>query len=81
MAGDDATRILHARAALQMAFIQVARLRQDMLEVLALPDVKQRLAANNTVLETSTPEEFHKLIVADIERWGRVVREAKISVK
>ncbi len=59
----------------------VARLRQDMLEVLALPDVKQRLAANNTVLETSTPEEFHKLIVADIERWGRVVREAKISVK
>jgi tripartite-type tricarboxylate transporter receptor subunit TctC len=57
----------------------VARLNKDVKAVLALPDVQQRLATSQTLIETSTPEDMHKLMAADIERWGNVVKQANIK--
>jgi tripartite-type tricarboxylate transporter receptor subunit TctC len=59
----------------------IARLHKDMTTVLALPDVHQRLAASQTSIETSSPEALQNLIASDVERWGRVVKEANIKTE
>jgi tripartite-type tricarboxylate transporter receptor subunit TctC len=59
----------------------IARLHKDMTTVLALPDVQQRLAASQTSIETSSPEALQNLIASDVERWGRVVKEANIKTE
>jgi tripartite-type tricarboxylate transporter receptor subunit TctC len=59
----------------------IAQLNRDIIAVLALPDVREKLAANQTIIETDTPEEFRTLIAADIERWGRVVKDAHIKTE
>jgi tripartite-type tricarboxylate transporter receptor subunit TctC len=56
-------------------------LNRDIIAVLALPDVREKLAANQTIIETDTPEEFRTLIAADIERWRRVVKDAHIKTE
>jgi tripartite-type tricarboxylate transporter receptor subunit TctC len=59
----------------------IARLHKEVTDVLALPEVRQRLETSQTSIETSSPEVFGKLIASDIERWGRVVKEANIKTE
>lgn len=59
----------------------IARLQKDVTAVLALPDVQQRLAASQTLIETSSPEQLQKLMASDIERWGSVVKQANIKTE
>jgi tripartite-type tricarboxylate transporter receptor subunit TctC len=48
---------------------------------LKFPDVRERLSAQGIDVQTSTPEEFAKLLVADLERWAKVVQRAGIKVE
>jgi tripartite-type tricarboxylate transporter receptor subunit TctC len=59
----------------------VNRLHDDIVLALALPDVKERL--NNVGFEIvgSTPEAFGAYIKAEIGKWTKVVRAAKISAE
>jgi tripartite-type tricarboxylate transporter receptor subunit TctC len=50
-----------------------------MRRTIALPDVKERFASLGLEPQSSTPEEFDKVIREDIERWTRVVKAANIS--
>ena len=59
----------------------ITRLQKDVTAVLALPDVQQRLAASQTLIETSSPEQLQKLMASDIERWGSVVKQANIKTE
>ena len=47
--------------------------------MIRLPDVENGYLASGNITVTSTPEEFGAFIRADIVKWGRVVREAKIA--
>ena len=38
------------------------------------PDIRQRLSAQAFELWTSSPEEFSRVIRADHEKWGRIVK-------
>lgn len=42
-------------------------------------DVKQRLASQGIDTAISTPEALRKMLAADIAKWARVVREARIQ--
>ena len=56
----------------------VVRLNQEMLNALALPDVKERLAGVGADIVGNTPEEASALFKVDLEKFTRVARESNI---
>ncbi len=56
----------------------VAKLNRELVRILALPDVKQRLADLTLVAQSSTPEQQAELLDSDIKRWSGVIERAKI---
>jgi tripartite-type tricarboxylate transporter receptor subunit TctC len=59
----------------------VERLHRETQAVLAQPDVVERLAALGTEPRPSTPESFAAFIRAEIEKWGRAVKESGARVE
>lgn len=59
----------------------ISKLHKDMLTILALPDVQQRLAASETVIETSSPHQLRDLMASYVGRWGSVVQQANIKTE
>ncbi|MBV1795831.1 tripartite tricarboxylate transporter substrate binding protein [Siccirubricoccus sp. G192] len=59
----------------------IARLNAAVVEAIATPTVRERLSAAGVDGESSTPEALAAYIAAEREKWGRVVREAKITVE
>jgi tripartite-type tricarboxylate transporter receptor subunit TctC len=57
-----------------------ARLNTVLREGLELPAVRERLSAVGAEPLASTPEELAAYLRAETEKWGRVVREARITV-
>lgn len=58
----------------------VKALHRDVSAVLALPEVKEQMAAQGLVIQTSTPEQLGSLIQADYARWKKTIADAKIQV-
>ena len=56
-------------------------LQKEIAKIVAQPDVKEKLAALGFVPVANTPEEFGARIKAEIEKWGKVVRDAKLRVE
>ena len=52
----------------------VDKLNQDMLAVLAMPDVRERLAATGAELAPGTPAEFDAFIKGEISKWAKAVK-------
>jgi tripartite-type tricarboxylate transporter receptor subunit TctC len=59
----------------------VDRLQREIVRVVALPDVKERLAALGFEPVANTPEEFAAHIKAEISKWAGVIREAGIKIE
>jgi tripartite-type tricarboxylate transporter receptor subunit TctC len=57
----------------------VKRLHAEMVQVLQLPDVKSRLAADGAEPVGDTPEQFGRFIRAEIAKWAKVARDAGIK--
>jgi tripartite-type tricarboxylate transporter receptor subunit TctC len=49
------------------------------VRIVALPDVKERLTAASYELEPNTPEQFAALIRTEVDKWAKVIRDAKIA--
>ncbi len=52
---------------------------RDIREIVAEPEMTRQLANQGLVPNTMTPEAFAKLVKDDYEKWGRVMREARIQ--
>jgi tripartite-type tricarboxylate transporter receptor subunit TctC len=52
----------------------VNKLYQDVLNVLRLPDVKQRLSQNGAEIVGSSPQAFSAYIEDEIAKWAKVVK-------
>ena len=50
-------------------------IRQKTLKIIAMPDVKEKLAAVGFVPVGDTPEEFAAYLKAEGEKWGTLVRK------
>jgi tripartite-type tricarboxylate transporter receptor subunit TctC len=60
----------------------VQRLNAQIVKAMHAPDVHERIAVQGgNDIVTGTPEEFAALIRADLERYGKLIREAKISAE
>ncbi len=57
----------------------IDRWRNDIVKMVALPEVKQRLETLGFAPVANTPDEFGQRIKAEIARWGKVVRDAHIK--
>ncbi len=50
------------------------RLNAEIAAVLALPDVREKLASQGVDAKSTTPEEFSRIMAADIARWAAVIQ-------
>jgi tripartite-type tricarboxylate transporter receptor subunit TctC len=57
----------------------VAKLHREIVAVLALPDVRERLAHDGSEVVASTPEEFAAMLKSEIARWQAAVKAAGIQ--
>jgi tripartite-type tricarboxylate transporter receptor subunit TctC len=57
----------------------VAKLNEELAAILEAPDVRASLLKQGLAPRTGSPADLARLIETDLERWGRVVREARIS--
>jgi tripartite-type tricarboxylate transporter receptor subunit TctC len=59
----------------------VERLQREVAKIIAQPDTKAKLLAMGFDPVGNTPEQFSAYINAEIARWGKVVRDAKLKVE
>jgi tripartite-type tricarboxylate transporter receptor subunit TctC len=59
----------------------VAKVQADVAAALRVPAVHTRLAGEGAEPVGSTPEETGKFLAAEIQKWARVVREARIATE
>ena len=59
----------------------VAKLNTELNRALTDPGTIQRLLDQGVEATPGTPAAFHKLIVAETERWTKVVKENGIKVE
>jgi tripartite-type tricarboxylate transporter receptor subunit TctC len=57
----------------------VRRLNAEIHKAVQNADVKAKLAADGSEVQTSTPEELEKRIVAEIAKWSKVIKAAGIK--
>jgi tripartite-type tricarboxylate transporter receptor subunit TctC len=57
----------------------VRRMADEIGRIMKLDDVKARLDAMGTFPAGTTPEEFARFIEAETAKWGKVIREAKVT--
>ena len=57
----------------------VAKLNASINSALRMEDVRSRLVSAGIEIQGGTPEQFGNVIKAEIDKWGRIVREAGIQ--
>jgi tripartite-type tricarboxylate transporter receptor subunit TctC len=56
-------------------------LYREISGIVGLPDVKERLAVLGFKAIANTPDEFGVRIKLEMEKWGKVVRDAKLRIE
>ena len=59
----------------------VAKIAADVSRVVKTPEMRERFAGLGADAEGTTPAEFQKYFRADVEKWSKVVRAAKVSAE
>ena len=59
----------------------VRKLNEEFIKAAQSPEVISKVAAQAVDITTSSPEEFTKLLIADVERLGKVIRDAGIKAQ
>ena len=57
----------------------VAKLNGEFNTMLNMADIREALAKQGLVTTGGTPEELARLTASEVDRWARVVREARIE--
>ena len=68
-----------APAATPKAILQ--KIQADAARVLGAPDTRKRIEDFGMEVVASRPEQFDAFIVAEMQRWARIVKEAKIEAE
>ena len=59
----------------------VDKLYHEAVRIMALPDVKERIAEQGFNIILNSPQAFSAQIKEEVARWGKVIRDAKIEVQ
>jgi tripartite-type tricarboxylate transporter receptor subunit TctC len=58
----------------------VSRIQQEVAKALATPAIKEKMLAQGAIPSGNTPQEFAKLIDAEISKWAKVVKASGAKV-
>ncbi len=58
----------------------VTKLNTEVVDLLKQPNIREMMAKQGVEIVTSTPEELGSLVAVEIARWGKVVKDAGISL-
>ncbi len=59
----------------------VKRMSDEVARIVRLDDVKAKLEGMGTIPVGNTPEEFDTFIASETAKWGKVIRDAKVTVE
>jgi tripartite-type tricarboxylate transporter receptor subunit TctC len=59
----------------------VAKLNAEINKVLAMPDVREKIAAGGAAAVGGTSEDFAAFVRADYAKWGRIVKESGVKLE
>ena len=59
----------------------VNKINAALVSVVAIPEVRERLAAMSHNPVSTTPAEYQKLVSDEIDQWGRVMRESGVVIE
>jgi tripartite-type tricarboxylate transporter receptor subunit TctC len=59
----------------------IQKLNAEIVRVLPLPDVKERLAGDGSEFGKNTPEQFARFIRAELEKWRKVIKTANVRLE
>jgi tripartite-type tricarboxylate transporter receptor subunit TctC len=68
---------VHVPAATSKAVI--ARIRGELVKILGLPDMKERMFGLGMEVEGGTPEQLAVLVNSDIAKWSKVIKESGVK--
>lgn len=76
-------------ASLWYGFVGPARMPADIVQklnteisaVLAQPDIREKLASQGVDAKSTTPEEFGRIMIADVARWAAVVQKLGLQAE
>jgi tripartite-type tricarboxylate transporter receptor subunit TctC len=57
----------------------LSRLHGELVGIMTLPDVKEKLVTQDVIAVSSTPEEFGNQVKSDLQRWAKLISDAKIT--
>ena len=52
----------------------VTLLHKELITALNRPDTRERIIADGSEPVGSTPEDFHRFLLADLDKWAKVVK-------
>jgi len=58
----------------------IAKIHGELVKVVALPDVKERMFNLGMEVAGSTPEQLGSLVASDIAKWGKVIKASGVRV-
>jgi tripartite-type tricarboxylate transporter receptor subunit TctC len=59
----------------------IATLNKEIVRILALPDVKERLIAQGAEPVGDTPEQFAQYIKSEAAKWGKVIKALNLKIE
>ena len=59
----------------------IAKLNAEIVRILGLPEIRERLLGLGAEPVANSPEQFAAFLKEDIARWAKVVKDAKIPVQ
>lgn len=59
----------------------VTKLNAELVRIVKLPDVREKMAAQGADPMTNSPEEFGAWFKSEIAQWGKVIADAQIKVE
>jgi tripartite-type tricarboxylate transporter receptor subunit TctC len=54
----------------------VARLHDELVRILNLPDIRDRILLDGSQPAGTTPEDFRQFMLADLAKWAKLVKES-----
>jgi tripartite-type tricarboxylate transporter receptor subunit TctC len=57
----------------------ITKLNADIQKILAMPDVRQKLASEGAIPVGNSPEQFAEQVRKELDHWTKIAKEAKIS--
>ena len=59
----------------------VERLNADCVKLAAMADTREKMQTAGYDTMSSTPEQYAEFIKADIGRWAKVIKDAKLNIE